>query len=153
MSDVFISYSPEDHEVAQALASKLRGMGLGVTLDDRVLVGGLEFSAAVVEQIQQAPAVVVLLSANTRRSSWVPKELTTALLEDKSRPVFALLLDDEAKNNWVWPVVAQCQRIDMEREPRDLDAAAVKVHTGIAFGKLMSKKRWRPMREFVRWSE
>jgi len=104
MADVFLSYSSADRDVAEYLSEKLRKGGYSVFFDQNVLVSGEAITESITKSLDDAKAVVVLLSHNSQRSKWVERELTVAL--KKGGPVIPVLLDDEATDNWIWPLVS-----------------------------------------------
>jgi hypothetical protein len=122
MSDVFISYSREDREVAKTLSAKLRERGCNVFLDESVLVSGVDFSRLIISNMLEAKVIIALLSSNTRRSKWVQEELAVALEQGGSGHVIPVLLDAGGKQNWVWPLVADRKAINLKDELRGVDA-------------------------------
>jgi hypothetical protein len=52
-----------------------------------------------------------LLSKNLKGSSWVQREAALALKDSQDRRIIPVLLDDEAQNNLVWPLVADRRAI------------------------------------------
>ncbi len=127
MADVFISYASGDAAQAMQLHHALVDVGLSVFRDQEVLVAGHDFSRAIAESLRSSKAVVVLLSANTRRGGWVQEELTS-VLEAKAGPlVIPVLLDRQAKENWVWPLVADRQAIDLTERPDEIAEVATRV--------------------------
>ncbi len=111
MSDIFISYAREDAPIAEAIASKLRSTGFSVFIDKEVLVTGETFADAIQNEVLSARLVVLVLSRNARRSRWVQQELIAALEGGGSREVLPVLIDDEAEENVLWPLVANRQAI------------------------------------------
>lgn len=111
MNDVFISYAREDSKVAESIAEKLRLVGLSVFVDREVLVTGENFADAIQSEIASARLVVLLLSRNARRSRWVQQELIAALEGGEGREVLPVLIDDEAEENVLWPLVANRRAI------------------------------------------
>lgn len=111
MSDIFISYAREDAPIAEAIASKLRSTGLTVFIDKEVLVTGETFADAIQNEVLSARLVVLVLSRNARRSRWVQQELIAALEGGGSREVLPVLIDEEAEENVLWPLVANRQAI------------------------------------------
>jgi adenylate cyclase len=77
MSDVFISYAREEHDVVARLAHALEAGGFSVWWD-RDLVGGEEFGAAIERELAAAAAVVVCWSSAGSRSRWVRDEASIA---------------------------------------------------------------------------
>lgn len=131
MADVFISYARDDAAKARQLQRALVEVGLSVFEDQDVLVAGTDFSRAIADSLRSAKAVVVLLSANTRRGEWVQEELTS-VLEAKAGPlVIPVLLDRQAKENWVWPLVANRQAIDLTNRPDEIAEVATRVRKAI----------------------
>ena len=132
MSDVFISYAREDAAQAQRLQRALMNLGLTVFVDQDVLVAGTDFSRAIEDSLRSAKAVVVLLSSNTRRGKWVQEELIAVLEAKDGALVIPVLLDGQAKDNWVWPLVANRQAIDLTQQPHDIEEVATRVRRAIA---------------------
>ncbi|HKY29369.1 MAG TPA: toll/interleukin-1 receptor domain-containing protein [Pyrinomonadaceae bacterium] len=113
MADVFISYSSPDNEVAQRLTRMLERDGLEVFYDREALVAGESFSNQIQRELQNARAVVVLLSRNSKRDKFVEEGLRDAL-EQRDRVVVPVLLDEGATENWIWPLVSKWQAIKVE---------------------------------------
>ena len=103
MSSVFISYSHDDQTVASALSHELEERGLSV-FRDSAITAGEDFSHQIRDALAHADVVVVLLSSNSGRSRWVKDEVATAL--ESRKTVIPVLLDAGAKENWVWPLLA-----------------------------------------------
>ena len=114
MSDVFLSYAQEDAALAARLTTMLEKNHLTVFDDRGVLVTGESFAYEIAEAIDDATTVLVLLSKHAKRSRWVEEDLACAL--HKSPRVLPILLDSEAKENWVWPLIAD--RVAMQFEPQ-----------------------------------
>ncbi len=108
MSDVFISYAHVDARSAAKVAEALKAVGYSVFLD-QFLVGGTDFQREIHERLRTSSAVVVLLSNGARKSDWVQDEIATAIAHGKR--IVPVMLDAEAKNNLVWPLVATRQAI------------------------------------------
>jgi hypothetical protein len=106
MSSVFMSYSREDGAFASILSDELEKRGLSV-FRDSAISGGEDFSHQIREALQFADVVVVLLSSNSQRSRWIKDEVATAL--ESRKKVIPVLLDAGAKENWVWPLLADRQ--------------------------------------------
>lgn len=114
MANVFLSYSPLDRDVAAELADRLSAHGHEVFADLTVVAG--ESSSTGVEQaIAESDAVVVLLSHHSKRSKWVEEELRSALT--KKNLVIPVLLDEDATNNWVWPLVSDRFALQFNSDP------------------------------------
>lgn len=87
---VFISYSRSDQAYAEALGAWLDGHGVK-TWFDRHLARGSRWEAEILARLDQASAVLVLMSRAAQRSAWVDRELRRAL--DRGTPVYPLLLE------------------------------------------------------------
>jgi len=117
MADVFISYASADRQSAEVIVKHLDAAGYSVFLDQRAIVAGLDWSQRIMSEIQSAGATIVLLSSHSRQSLWVREEVQVAL--DQTKHVIPVLLDDEATQNWIWPLLAQRQGLRLELGSRD----------------------------------
>lgn len=124
MADVFISYARDDGDTANQLAMELERRGLSVFFDKDVLVAGTDFRQEIAQALRTAKAVVVLLSANTKRSSWVQEELSSVLEQADGPIVMPVLLDGHAKENWVWPLISDRQAFDLSTRKEKLGEVA-----------------------------
>lgn len=111
MANVFISYASEDRPIAMLLSDMLKADGQKVFVD-QALVAGADYSQQIEKALADAKAVVVLLSRNSNRSKWVEAELRSAL--QKGHVVIPVLLDEDAMNNWVWPLISDRQAIRID---------------------------------------
>jgi hypothetical protein len=131
MNRIFISYTRDDQDAARLIAERLRAAGFEVFYDVEAIVAGDSWSNKVRAALQDAAAVLVLLSSNSRRSSWVQDEVQTAL-ESKTL-IVPVLLDEGAKQNWLWPLVATRQSVSL-----DLRSPAVQEQLDYLVGGLAS---------------
>ena len=106
MADVFISYARQDRVWAEQLRSALEHHGLSVFVD-HALVAGESFTSRVTSELADSNVVLVLLSGHSSRGQFVEDELRAAL--DTGRTVVPVLLDENATNNWVWPLISNRQ--------------------------------------------
>jgi hypothetical protein len=90
MAGVFISYAREDRPMAHMLAQILERNGYAVWWD-RELVAGNQFAEVIESKLDTADAVVVLWSAQSRKSYWVRDE--AAVGRDRNR-LIPLALDE-----------------------------------------------------------
>lgn len=114
MHDVFISYTQDDHEAAATIADRLSASGFSVFFDRQAIVMGESWDDRIAEELRTARAVIALLSSRSRRSTWVADELQEAL--DSKKLVVPVLLDQAAKENWLWPLLATRQSIQLDLE-------------------------------------
>lgn len=92
--DVFLSYSHSDMAIARAIAERLKARGLGIFLDDSMLIAGSALNEALEGALRHARAVVVLLSREAASSQWVNQETAYALRRQQT--VIPVLLDRDA---------------------------------------------------------
>ena len=84
-TDIFISYSREDREIARRFASALASEGFEVWWD-AALHSGDTFDEVIEEQLRAAKAVAVLWSPRSVKSRWVRAEATLADRRNKLVP-------------------------------------------------------------------
>lgn len=145
MADVFISYARADNAIARRLMDVLNKHGFKVFHDQEALVAGEDFSDStrIKKELQNAQAVIVLLSRNSKRSKFVEAELREAL-EQGSGIIIPVLLDEEATENWIWPLVSNRQAIKVE-SPQDVSEVAEIIERSLARPKrsvLSSRSYW-----------
>jgi len=128
MSNVFISYARADSSIAHALSEMLQAEGQTVFFDFAI-ASGEDFSRNIEKALADASAVVVLLSENSNRSRFVGAEIRSALQAGKV--VIPVLLDDEATNNWVWPLVSDRNAIRLE-SPNEISKVVKQVNRAIS---------------------
>jgi len=113
-SQVFISYSHDDREMADQIASGLLEAGFAVWMDTSIPAGS-DWAAALEREMTESDAFVLLLSPNFLASEWGLYELGFILSENRSRGGKVVpVLVRAAK---VSSVLAPFQLIDATREP------------------------------------
>ena len=107
----FISYSSKDEELAQRLYADLQSKGVRCWFAPEDLKIGERFRRRIDEVIRVYDRLLLILSENSVASSWVEKEVETAMEsedEQKRTILFPVRLDDsvmEIKTGWpadVW---------------------------------------------------
>ena len=93
---VFISYASPDAEVAQKVCSALEAAGLPCWMAPRDVKAGAQYADAIVRAINQAKAVVLLLSGRAVASSHVAREVERAA--SKRKQIIPFRLDAAALN-------------------------------------------------------
>lgn len=94
---IFISYSHKDKEFVDKLAAHLIKNKARVWIDKWELNLGDSIISKVQDAIQEASALLVILSKNSTQSEWCKKELNTGLireLDEKRVVVLPVLLED-----------------------------------------------------------
>ena len=108
MTDVFISYSHQDREIARRYADALQAAGLAVWWDDH-LRSGEAFDEKIEAALRAAKAVVVLWSKTSVASRWVRAEATLAdrnktlvpvMIEPCERPIMFELTHTSELGHW-----------------------------------------------------
>jgi len=90
-TDVFISYASQDVGVAESVVEALELHGLKCWIAPRDVTPGAFYADAIVQAINSAQLLIVLLSANSVGSQHVLREVERA--SAKKRPLVALRLD------------------------------------------------------------
>lgn len=83
MTDVFISYSVKDEELAQFVRAHLLAQGLTVFLASISLVPGERWTPRIIEELRSSEWVVLLASKNALASSNVQLEVGGAIFGKK----------------------------------------------------------------------
>lgn len=83
MSDIFISYSTADENLAQFLAHHLRNEGMQVFLASASLQPGQSWPQEILSALRGSSWVLFLASRSACASPWVQQELGAALITQK----------------------------------------------------------------------
>jgi TIR domain/Pentapeptide repeats (8 copies) len=117
----FISFSYKDKEFAERLFSRLRDSGVRVWFAPEDVQGGKKLFDQIDRAIQVHDRLLLVLSDDSMRSSWVETELHRALsaeITEKRRKVFPIrLCEMDALSQWVCPDSDSGR--DMAREVRE----------------------------------
>jgi TolB-like protein len=93
---VFISYASHDAEMAQMVCSALEAAGLPCWLATRDVKPGAQYADAIVRAINEAKAVVLVLSGSAVASSHVAREVERAA--SKRKPIIPFRVDAATLN-------------------------------------------------------
>jgi len=97
MSNVFISYSSHDRDVAERIRHDLKQHGFNVFYDKEILPGE-QWAQRVGQELKRAENILVLLSPSYLNSAWATEELQAAALsesEGRARIIPVLIHDTE----------------------------------------------------------
>ncbi|MDP4200022.1 MAG: TIR domain-containing protein [Bacteroidota bacterium] len=83
MSDIFISYSRRDSMHALGLAERLRAEGYSIWMDQTGISGAEKWSAEIVDALEAAHTVILLVSNDSNSSVNVHREISIASEHDK----------------------------------------------------------------------
>ena len=92
---IFISYSHKDSAVADILATTLHRAGIPIFIDKIALHPGESLTSKIGHGLQNAKALIVLLSKSSVSSEWVLKELNA--VKTLNIPIVPFLCD---KTEW-----------------------------------------------------
>lgn len=82
---VYISHSHKDKDAANRIASRLREGGHNVWIDAASIKPGDNISQKVQEGLEQADALIVIVSENSRQSKWVQYEFSAIAFQQISK--------------------------------------------------------------------
>ena len=108
---VFVSYASQDVAVANALVENLEQHGLRCWLAPRDVRPGAQYADAIVRAINEAKAVVLVLSASAIGSDHVAREVERAA--SKHKPLIAFRIDSAALNPGLEYFLSNSQWIDV----------------------------------------
>lgn len=80
--DVFISYSPMDKPIADAICAGLEAEGIKCWIAPRDVLPGAILQEAIIEAIDTSDIMVVVYSSSSNRSPFVVRELSRAVSKD-----------------------------------------------------------------------
>jgi TolB-like protein len=108
---VFISYASQDAAVAAALVEALERHGTPCWIAPRNVKAGAQYAEAIVRAINEAKAVVLVLSASATGSDHVGREIERAA--SKHKPIIAFRIDSAALNPGLEYFLSNSQWIDV----------------------------------------
>lgn len=88
---IFISYSSIDTEWAQTLRARLERDGLSCWMAPEDIRAGQDYASEIPAAIANCSVFLLLLTDNAQRSTWIPKELDTAI--NLSKPIIPFVAD------------------------------------------------------------
>ena len=113
----FVSYAAADKATADTLTTWLEERGIRCWIAPRDVPAGALYADAIVRAINEAPALVLLLSRNATGSPHVGKELERA--SSKNKQIIAVRLDDAALTPAFEYFLSESQWVDVAAEGRD----------------------------------
>jgi hypothetical protein len=131
---VFISYASSDEPLARKVGDALRASGLEVW-DGSLVMPGENWAARVGEALQEAEAMVVLLTPEALRSKQVSYEIAYALgkQEYSGRLIPVLASPDQLNQEeipWILKKLPMIRLPEYEREEEGLNAIARALSNG-----------------------
>ncbi len=135
---VFISYADTDREVAQRVTQSLKADGLSVWSDEDEVFPGDNWAAKVAQGVEEADAIVALLTPESLHSRSVRSDINYALgkkaLKDKLIPVW-LGGEDSAQQEsfpWILRHLPMIQLLDNEQDEVGFKRIADALHAAPA---------------------
>jgi Tol biopolymer transport system component len=110
-SPIFISYAANDAETANAACRFLESRGVPCWIAPRDVKPGAQYADAIVRAINEATAVVVVMSASAMASSHVRREVERAAAKHKQ--IIAFRIDAAAPNPALEYFLSESQWIDV----------------------------------------
>jgi Tol biopolymer transport system component len=108
---IFISYAASDVETANSACRYLESRGVNCWIAPRNVKPGAQYADAIVRAINEATAVVVVMSASAMASSHVRREVERAAA--KHKPIIAFRIDAAALNPALEYFLSESQWIDV----------------------------------------
>jgi len=109
---VFMSYQRANSGIADKVMQRLESAGYGVWLDRSDIGGGSQWREEVDKAIQQADAVIFLLSKPALESDEVYRELTRAV--ELGKAIVPLRLDKSPLYGWFKQILGRLQHIEYD---------------------------------------
>jgi formylglycine-generating enzyme required for sulfatase activity len=114
---VFMSYSRRDDAVMRRMVAFLRQQGINVWVDNEKLVPGTPVWEKEIEKaVQNASAVIVALSPDSKDSEWVRREINLA--DQHGKRVFPVLVHGDEKASISLRLIGR-QYVDVRRDEEE----------------------------------
>ncbi len=85
---VFISHAHTDEPLVKKVAAVLEDAGLEVWDDTREIMPGDNWASKVAQALQESEAMVVLLTPDALRSSWVRRDIEYGIQKSSPKKMF-----------------------------------------------------------------
>lgn len=126
---VFISYASQDALVANAIVEALEHDGIRCWIAPRDVKPGAQYAEAIVRAINEAKAVVLVMSASAGGSSHVGKEIERA--SSKRKAIIAFRVDAAPLNHALEYFLSESQWIDVKA--LEMPAALAKLREAVGY--------------------
>jgi hypothetical protein len=108
MNKIVVIHAEADTPTAMLLRSLIESENYRVLLNSSI-TSGHSLSRELTDSISNAHAILVLLSRHSKGTRWLEQEI--AVILEKGHTVIPILLDDSAKENWIWPLLSDRRAI------------------------------------------
>lgn len=109
-TDVFVSHSSVDKQVADAVCAALESKGVRCWIAPRDIPAGSSWGASIVEGIEDSRVMLLVFSAQANKSDQVMREVERAVA--KKKPVVPLRIDAEPMRKDFEYFLASCHWVD-----------------------------------------
>jgi TolB-like protein len=133
-SDVFVSYASQDAAVANSIVESLESQGLKCWMAPRDVKPGAQYADAIVRAINEAKALVLVMSGSAVDSGHVAREVERAA--SKRKPIIPFRIDTAALNPELEYFLSNSQWIDVPK--LGLPAALNKLKEAVGRGSASS---------------
>jgi TolB-like protein len=111
--DVFVSYASQDAAVANSIVENLEQHGIKCWIAPRDVKPGAQYADAIVRAINEAKAVVLMMSGSAVASPHVGKEIERG--SSKRKPIIAFRIDAAPLNHALEYFLSESQWIDVPK--------------------------------------
>jgi hypothetical protein len=111
---IFVSYATKNQDMADRIVRGLEAAGLRCWISSRDLKLGMDYQASIVQALDSAAVVLLLLSRAANESLEVPKELSLA--GERRKVVIPVRLEDVKPEGALAYQATNVQRIDLFRD-------------------------------------
>jgi TIR domain-containing protein len=97
MARVFVSYAHQDREIVQQIAEGLRALQHQVFFAGDAVTAGKPWREIIAGSLQEADAVIIIISKESVRSNWIMAEVGAAIAYSRERgksSVIPVVIDD-----------------------------------------------------------
>jgi TolB-like protein/Flp pilus assembly protein TadD len=140
--DVFVSYASQDTAVANSVVENLEGKGIKCWMAPRDVKPGAQYADAIVRAINDAKAVVLVLSGSAVNSAHVAREVERAA--SKRKPIIPFRINNAALNPELEYFLSNSQWIDVPQ--LGMQAALTKLSEAVGHGSAPLSQRAPPAR-------
>ena len=108
--DLFISYSSTDQPIAENIKKELEKYKVSCWMAPDSIPAGSDYASEIPAAIKNGRICLVILSENSQKSKWVPKEIEQAI--DEGLTIIPYQIDDSKVNTMFEFLLKNCQRIN-----------------------------------------
>ena len=142
---VFISYASQDAETANTVCQSLESHGVSCWMAPRDVKAGAQYADAIVRAINEAKALVLVMSASAVSSAHVAREVERAA--SKRKPLIPFRIDTAALNPELEYFLSNSQWIDVPK--LGIAAALARLEAAVGQGSAPSSQTVPPARRVV----